>query len=39
MNLSILQALVQKVAPAALTTAMFGLVVGFAAIGAGGVGA
>ncbi len=39
MNVSILQALVQKVAPAALTTAMFGLVVAFAAVGVVGVGA
>ena len=39
MNLSILQALVQRVAPLALTTAMFGLVVAFATVGVVGVGA
>ena len=39
MNLSILQGLVQRAAPAVLTTAMFGLVVAFAAVGVVGVGA
>jgi len=39
MNLSILQSLVQRAAPVALTTAMFGLVVTFAAVGLVGVGA
>ena len=39
MNLSMLQGLVQRAAPAVLTTAMFGLVVAFAAVGVVGVGA
>ena len=39
MTFSILQRLIQRTAPVALTTAMFGLVVAFAAVGVVGVGA
>lgn len=39
MTFPILQRLVQRLAPAVLTTAMFGLVVAFAAVGVVGVGA
>jgi hypothetical protein len=39
MTFSTLRRVVQRVAPAALTTAMFGLVVAFAAVGVVGVGA
>jgi len=39
MTFSIFQRVVQRAAPVALTTAMFGLVVAFAAVGVVGVGA
>jgi hypothetical protein len=39
MTFSTIQKLIQRIAPAALTTAMFGLVVAFATVGVVGVGA
>jgi hypothetical protein len=39
MTFSMIQGLIQRLAPAVLTTAMFGLVVVFAAVGVVGVGA